>query len=149
MKSMVQMLNRGGHFSCTHEYIFIGGVVLDINLFGGIMQNVVSDKQFKAQQKKYSKLLKKIEDFRQPVVKGLADRCSFMGSMLENLENHIKENGVVDEYTNGANQSGRKRSVEVDTYINLVKCYAVLVRQVTSSVPVLQEEDDEELSEFE
>lgn len=112
------------------------------------MSNNVSDKQFKDQQKRYSELLKKIEDYRQPIVKGISDRCSFMGSMLENLEEHIKINGVVDQYTNGANQSGRKRSVEVDTYINLVKCYAAMVRQVTSSVPVVQEEDDDGLSEF-
>lgn len=59
--------------------------------------------------KKLKKIFKNIEENKKKVVEKLIESASFMAVELRNLENHISENGVTEEYCNGQNQYGTKK----------------------------------------
>jgi len=51
------------------------------------------------------------------------------------LRQHIVENGWSEEYQNGANQRGKKTSVEAEMYVKVQKSYASIIRQLTDFLP--------------
>ncbi|MBO7430455.1 MAG: hypothetical protein J6U56_05525, partial [Spirochaetia bacterium] len=48
---------------------------------------------------------------------------------------HITEHGWSEEYQNGANQFGKKSSVEADAYVKVQKSYASVIKQLTDLLP--------------
>ena len=46
---------------------------------------------------------------------------------LEDLQEAINENGVTEEYQNGANQRGIKQSATLQSYNALIKNYASVI----------------------
>ena len=49
--------------------------------------------------------------------------------------NHITEIGWSVNYQNGANQFGKKSSVEADAYVKVQKSYASVIKQLTDLLP--------------
>ena len=72
-----------------------------------------------------------------------------MAEQLEELREHIKENGWSEEYKNGANQFGKKTSTEADMYVKVQKAYSAVIKQLTDYLPKDEEiKNDDELLEF-
>lgn len=59
----------------------------------------------------------------------------FLESQMQKLKEHIAKNGVYDTYQNGENQSGKKMSVEVQSYNSFVKAYNMLFKQFIEMLP--------------
>lgn len=74
------------------------------------------------------------EDKRQ-LTEGLVADAAFMAEQLEKLRDYISEHGWSEEYKNGANQFGKKNSVEADSYIKIQKSYASVIKQLTDLLP--------------
>lgn len=53
----------------------------------------------------------------------LLDKIIFMEAELEKLQAEIQEKGWIEEYKNGANQYGMKKSASADVYNTLIKNY--------------------------
>lgn len=90
---------------------------------------------FESEKKKLNRIIKAIPKDKKDLVEGLIADASFMAEQLDKLRQHITENGWSEEYQNGANQSGRKTSVEADMYVKLQKAYASIIRQLTEFLP--------------
>lgn len=90
--------------------------------------------------KKINTIIKNIPDDKKKLVEGLIADASFMAEQLEVLRIHIAKNGWSEEYQNGANQKGKKTSVEAEMYIKMQKSYASVIRQLTDFLPSNKED---------
>jgi hypothetical protein len=58
------------------------------------------------------------------------------------LQDDIGQNGYREEYKNGENQFGYKRSIAADLYQVTIKNYASIIRQLSSLIPDPPEEPE-------
>ena len=65
----------------------------------------------------------------------LLQNAAFMKVTLEDLQQAINENGVTDQYQNGANQSGTKASADLQAYNSLAKVYNALMDKLSAKLP--------------
>ena len=89
----------------------------------------------KNEKKKLQLIVSNLPEELQKITEGLVEDASFMAEQLEKLRTHIDANGWSETYQNGANQSGKKTSVEADSYIKLQKSYAAIIKQLTDLIP--------------
>ena len=60
----------------------------------------------------------------------LYEKCVFQHEELQHLQQVLRENGWTEGYQNGANQSGRKKTGEADSYLSLSKVFNTTVKQL-------------------
>ena len=89
--------------------------------------------------KKLKTIAENLPEDKRKVTEGLIADAAFMAEQLEILRKHIAENGWSEEYQNGANQFGRKSSVEADAYVKVQKSYASVIKQLTDLLPETDE----------
>ena len=89
----------------------------------------------KKEKKKLKIIVSQLPEDLAKITEGLVEDASFMAEQLEKLREHINQNGWSETYQNGANQSGKKTSVEADSYIKLQKSYAAIIKQLTDLIP--------------
>lgn len=65
----------------------------------------------------------------------LLQNAAFMCVTLQDLQEAINENGVTDEYRNGANQNGTKASAELQAYNSTAKVYNALMDKLSAKLP--------------
>ena len=65
----------------------------------------------------------------------LVVKLEFMNKELEKLQEKIAENGWTEEYRNGANQSGIKKSSEGEAYNSLLKNFTNTMRCLNDMLP--------------
>lgn len=87
------------------------------------------------EKKKLENIIKDIPEDKKKLVEGLIADASFMAEQLEFLRGYIAQNGWSEEYQNGANQRGKKTSVEADMYVKVQKAYQSVIRQLTDFLP--------------
>ena len=85
--------------------------------------------------KKLKLIAEALPEDKQKVTEGLIADAAFMTEQLEKLRLHITEHGWSEEYQNGANQFGKKSSVEADAYVKVQKSYASVIKQLTDLLP--------------
>lgn len=85
--------------------------------------------------RKLKKIFASIEKNKQDVAIGLIESAAFMRVELQKLEEHIAEHGCTEEYQNGANQFGKKKSSEVEVYNVMIKNYASIIKQLNDLLP--------------
>lgn len=76
----------------------------------------------------------KLSEKKRILLEGLIADASFMAVQLEELRNHIDQNGWTEKYQNGIGQCGIRKTVEADTYLKLQKSYASIIKQLTDAV---------------
>lgn len=79
----------------------------------------------------------------------LFEKAVFMDEQMQFLQECLAKKGWVEEYQNGENQRGMKKSSEADVYIALSKNYMSIMKQLdelVSNAPVAAANDP--LSEF-
>ena len=77
----------------------------------------------------------------------LLDKAAFMDSELAKLQTVISFKGWVEEYQNGANQRGFKKSTEGDMYNTMIKNYNSVISALYKMLPEDTGTTDE-LAEF-
>lgn len=86
------------------------------------------------------------------IVRRLLDDLAFLYLQMEEAKETILQDGIVETYQNGANQSGKKKSSAVDTYDKAVNNRLKIIRQLVDLLPrsSAQEQGGEagELAEF-
>ncbi|MDX9917054.1 MAG: hypothetical protein RBT15_03470 [Gudongella sp.] len=93
------------------------------------------DERYKKELSKLRKLFKDINTDRKKLVERLIENAAFMHVLLQELQVDIKESGYKEEYQNGPNQFGYKRSIAVDLYQVTIKNYATIIKQLNSMIP--------------
>ena len=100
------------------------------------------------EKKKLEGIIKDIPEDKKKLVEGLIADASFMAEQLEFLRGYIAENGWSEEYQNGANQKGKKTSVEADMYVKVQKAYQSIIRQLSDFLPANNTSKNDELLDF-
>lgn len=77
----------------------------------------------------------------------LVQNLVFIEDQLAQLQDEIREKGVVCEYQNGENQWGTRKSPEVDVYNALLKNYISGIRQL-NEIFGEQAQPDDDLTKF-
>lgn len=88
-----------------------------------------------AEIKRLNRIFTGMDAKAKKAVHSLIENAAFMAITLEDLQNHMNENGVVSEYQNGENQWGTKKSPEVEIYNTMVKNHMAVMKQLTDLLP--------------
>jgi len=72
----------------------------------------------------------------------LLNNLIFQHQQLKKLQAKIRRNGWSEEYQNGANQTGRKKTAEGDAYNSLIKSYTVTMKQLNEMLDGVGGADD-------
>ena len=64
-----------------------------------------------------------------------------MGLQLKKLAIDIDKNGVTEQYCNGANQYGIKKSASADVYGTMIKSYMTAQKQINDLIPKSDESE--------
>ena len=93
--------------------------------------------------------IKKLPESKQQAAQAILDKAIWQEAQLAFLQEHINENGWVEDYRNGEHQSGRKKSAEADTYLSLAKIFTQTMKQLLDVLSsVVDYSDDDELTAF-
>ena len=101
--------------------------------------------KIRKEKKRLLEVFKNIETSRMKLVEKLIDDAAFQSVTLEETRELIKRDGVIEEYQNGANQKGIKKSASVEVYDKRVNTYSKIIKQLTDLLPekVVWDEEDE------
>lgn len=85
-------------------------------------------------------IFKDLEPNKLSTCQALIDRAAFITISLQDLEEQLNVYGWVEEYQNGENQYGMKKSAAADVHISLTKNLNAIVKQLLELVPPAQKE---------
>lgn len=97
----------------------------------------LSQAAIKKEIKRIEKLLKE-KSVDEKIIKlnqHLIFQTAFMGLQLKKLAVDIDKNGVTEQYCNGANQYGIKKSASADVYGTMIKSYMTAQKQLNDLIP--------------
>ncbi len=100
-----------------------------------ILKELPEDVRIPNEYKRLRELYAGISGGRLKLVLKLISQAAFMSVTLADLADYISKNGCTEEYQNGENQRGKKKSSEVDVYNTMVKNYASVIKQLTELLP--------------
>ena len=66
----------------------------------------------------------------------------FQHRQLSALQTVIRKNGWAEDYQNGMNQSGRKKTAEGDAYNSLIKSYTTTMKLINDMLDGVADEED-------
>lgn len=101
--------------------------------------NIYSEKQriirINKEKKRLENVFKNIETTKTKLIEKLIDEAAFQAVTLEETREIIKRDGVIEEYQNGANQRGIKKSSAVEVYDKMVNTYSRIIKQLCELLP--------------
>ena len=97
---------------------------------------------------KLKKIFKDIDESKKKTAEKLIENAAFMAESLDKLQEIIQEKGFVEEYHNGANQSGVKKCSEVEIYNTMIKNYSSIIKQLVDLLPNDARSGGDELLDF-
>ena len=100
-----------------------------------ILRHMPDDERVKDEYWRLRKCYSGISGNKLKIVLKLIARAAFMAVTLEDLEKYISEHGCTEEYQNGENQRGKKKSSEVEVYNTMVKNYTAVTDKLASLLP--------------
>ena len=100
-----------------------------------IMDELTKEQKIDKEEKKLLKLYKNLPKTKQTLVKPLIQNAAFMAVTLRELQEAINENGCVEEYQHGKNQSGKKATTEAQTYNSMIKNYTAIIDKLDKLLP--------------
>lgn len=96
---------------------------------------MTKDERIQKETRKLKAIFKALGKEKLKTAEGLISRAAFMGVSLSDLERIINEKGYTEEYQNGANQHGTKKSSEVEIYNTMVKNYTTTIKALVDMAP--------------
>lgn len=84
---------------------------------------------------KLRKTFAKIDENKKKLLTPLMEKAAFMSAELDELQKIIAVKGCTEEYKNGENQKGMKKTAEVEVYNTMIKNYTAIIKQLTDLVP--------------
>lgn len=99
------------------------------------LAKIEKDLEIKKEMKKIGKLFKDIDKDTKKSVESIIQNCAFMAVTLRELQETLKENGLICEYQNGENQWGTKKSPEVEIYNTMIKNFVSSMNALAGYLP--------------
>jgi hypothetical protein len=103
--------------------------------FKGIYTEIERNKLIKKEFKRLSEFFNSLAEDKKVVLLNLFNEAAFMGVTLEETRKLIARDGVIEEYQNGANQKGIKKSAAVEVYDKMMNTYSKIIKQICDSLP--------------
>ena len=91
--------------------------------------------RIKSEEAKLRSIFKDLPDDARETTEKLIGNAAFMAATLEDLQEYINEHGCTEEYQNGENQFGKKKSSEVDVYNTMIKNYKAVIDTLLGRLP--------------
>ena len=88
--------------------------------------------------KRLQEIFKDLDPNKLNTCQALIARAAFITISLQDLEDQLNEGGWVEQYQNGANQAGLKKSAAADVHISLTKNLNAIIKQLLELVPPAQ-----------
>ena len=91
--------------------------------------------RIKREKERLNKIFSDLEPNKLSTCRALIERAAYITVSLEDLEDQLNETGWVEEYQNGENQYGIKKSAAADVHISLTKNLTTITKQLLELVP--------------
>ena len=88
-----------------------------------------------SEYRRISKALESIPEDKRNVAKKLMEEAAYLTQIIADSRAEIDENGIIEIYQNGENQSGRKKNPAVEIYDRAVNSYSKIIKQLTDLLP--------------
>lgn len=98
------------------------------------------EKKIRKERKRLQKVFEGLEPNKLETVDALIDRAAYITVSLQELEEQLNRDGWIEEYYNGRNQSGVKKSAAAEVHISLTKNLSTIMKQLLDLVPPAQKE---------
>lgn len=105
---------------------------------GLIYTELEKEKRISEEFNRISIYFEKLDENERAVIVPLIQNAAFMRVTLEDLQEIIAEQGPVEAYQNGANQSGMKQSAALQSYNSTVKNYAAVIKTLFGLLPPME-----------
>ena len=99
---------------------------------------ITKQEKILAEIKRLNTTFSKLENKTKKVAQRLIENAAFMAVTLQELQDAINTKGFVEEYKNGENQHGKKKSSEIDIYNAMIKNYSSIIKQLTDLLPKVE-----------
>ena len=93
------------------------------------------DEIIKKEYKKLSGIYTRLNAKTKKSVETLMHEAAFMAASLYELRELINKKGYTENYQNGANQKGVKKTSEIEIYNTMIKNYSAVIKQLTDLLP--------------
>ena len=103
----------------------------------------ISDKEKKIRKetKRLKAIFQDLDANKLETVDALIARAAYITVSLQELEEQLNRDGWVEEYYNGRNQSGLKKSAAAEVHISLTKNLNAIMKQLLDLVPPAQQKE--------
>ncbi len=98
-------------------------------------QDLRKEERIYSEVKKLNTIYKELPENKRKTVDKLIGNAAFMAVTLEDLQSVINIKGYIEEYQNGANQKGFKKSSEIEIYNTMIINYTSVIKQLTDLLP--------------
>lgn len=97
---------------------------------------MTKDERIQAELARLMKIYQDLPENTLEVMLPLIQNAAFMKVTMDDLQEEIKENGAVETYQNGANQSGRKQAAAMQAYNQTIRNYNNAIKALSAKMPV-------------
>lgn len=94
-----------------------------------------NSERIRKEQRRLMRLFKDADKNKLDLARGLIERAAYITVNLQDLEVELSEKGWTEEYQNGKDQLGVKRSAAADVHISLTKNLSTIMKQLLDIVP--------------
>ncbi len=91
--------------------------------------------KIKSEIKRLNTIFANVDEDKKKTVEKLIENAAFQAVILEEMALIVKRDGFVEEYQNGANQKGFKKSAAVESYDKSINTYSKIIKQLTELLP--------------
>lgn len=98
------------------------------------------ERKIRKETKRLKSVFKDLEPNKLKTVDALIVRAAFITVTLQDLEDQLNAEGWIEEYKNGRNQCGLKKSAAAEVHISLTKNLNAIMKQLLDLVPPAQKE---------
>lgn len=91
--------------------------------------------KIRAEQKRLTEIFENIDEDKKRTVEKLIENAAFQSVLLEEMILVIKRDGFVEEYQNGENQKGYKKSATSEMYDKTLNTYSKIIKQLCDLLP--------------
>jgi hypothetical protein len=116
----------------------VGGVGMECGTeekTNGIYTEKKRKKLISKEYKRLEQSITDLDDKRKATLLKLFSDAAFIAITLEEARLIIQRDGITEEYQNGANQSGVKKSAAVEVYDKMVNTYVKVIDQINKALP--------------
>ena len=92
-------------------------------------------KRITSEFNRISAALESVPADKRTAAEKLMQEAAYMTEIIADARDEIDANGIIEEYQNGENQFGRKKSPAVEIYDRAVNSYAKIIKQLTDLMP--------------